>query len=417
MKETQYEKLNDVNIKDVWNHFLYFKRKYFICAVVVAVVLLIGDFLYEYNLYQNRNDEELVNNYTIAKEEYEIAKSKYEDIENDYNKSTFMKLNPDSFYMAELIYGVSLDTHTEGQEAIFLKKYAVLIFNPTLLQDIVDITEFDGNYKHLKELINADVLPDGTGVKITVKHTDAEILKKITDAIIKCYEEEEKKCNEEIGPHKCILLHSAIERTSDTTLSELQANYIENKGAQESYYVQKESEYLELSEKTNMTLKSVVTTVGLVAICGFVGTFVAGFLYSAVFVLTTDKLRNATQLKKGFKLNVFLFGFNTTKSEYLNQKICMVQGIPCSNILIVTSNKKINLKSYFDEIVKISSLKEKEVTMTEECFNSVEDLQKLDESDAVVLLEKQYSSDLKEIEEILETVKIYNKNILGVIVV
>lgn len=401
-----------------------------------------------------------------------VWENKYDLKEIYYKNSLYMQLDPLHVVQKELVYQIQVEDNSAGSK--FGIVYGNVIKNVGLYDWIEQQTGMDAAY--VGELISADVksgmtiadgtqvlLSDSNCVKIVIMQKDEESCEKLADAAKEYIAMQQENLSQEIGNHELILLSETMGTVSNTEVLDKQTSYrdeisslkesITKKKAefteeQKQYYnllTQNDSEIVDTTQDAaaeSVTVQKPSISIKYVVLGAVIFAFVYAMILCLMYIFN-GKLRASDELQNLYHIPQMGLIVKDSKKKLLPDK--WVDNLrnhgkrkfaPAQSMELAVAAVKIaavkngldhvclmgcNLAEGADNVCEsIKHALEKEqiaVTILDNVLYNAEAMEKLENEEGVVLVEKACSTLYNEVSREIELLNRQDIMVLGGIVV
>ena len=401
-----------------------------------------------------------------------VWENKYDLKEIYYKNSLYMQLDPLHVVQKELVYQIQVEDNSAGSK--FGIVYGNVIKNVGLYDWIEQQTGMDAAY--VGDLISADVksgmtiadgtqvlLSDSNCVKIVIMQKDEESCEKLADAAKEYIAMQQENLSQEIGNHELILLSETMGTVSNTEVLDKQTSYrdeisslkesITKKKAefteeQKQYYnllTQNDSEIVDTTQDAaaeSVTVQKPSISIKYVVLGAVIFAFVYAMILCLMYIFN-GKLRASDELQNLYHIPQMGLIVKDSKKKLLPDK--WVDNLrnhgkrkfaPAQSMELAVAAVKIaavkngldhvclmgcNLAEGADNVCEsIKHALEKEqiaVTILDNVLYNAEAMEKLENEEGVVLVEKACSTLYNEVSREIELLNRQDIMVLGGIVV
>ncbi len=438
-------------------------------AIIIGLVIGIGSigihFIKcldpEYLPEQKRNFEREHASWVATGENLLAELSNLEDTranQMEYNeKSVLMQINPLREYNASfevyVYYDYQIDPNLTYQNIDLsdriLKAYATYMTNGEMYQYIINNLSYDLELRYLKEIIGVSIDYNNNMISVNARQQDAGMCQEILTLAEQGMLSRFDAISKTIGKHEVTTTNSSAYEAVNLSLDSTQkANiqYISNldialQETNEAYLEWK----LEPEPEAEYTLIELIkNAIKLLIISGVIAGITLGVIV-AISILMSGKLLNPEDIKNRFGLYVigqlpteyvkksFVvisrwvsdFGGITIKQEDYNRLARMI-GSSLKSDLHSSEESREWKKIAFTGTVKEEEIKKLlerldigasyKLICASDILTNAESIEKVANADCVVLVEKQEQTKIADIAKELEALQVWNKKVLGVIV-
>ena len=466
MNET-YEQ--EIDLKWLIYRVLRAWRKIVVQALIIGVLIGIGSFglsMLERLDPEYIAAEELKFNRAHASwvAEGENLSAEIESLEDtkakqvEYNqKSVLMQINPTKEYNASFQLYMDYDYKINPELSVqdvdlsdrILKAYATYMTNGEMYNYILGNLTYELELHYLQEILTTDVDYDTHMISVSVRQKDETTCQEILGLAKEGLNKKFTDITASIAEHGLVVTNSTAYEAVNRTLDAEQKANIQYVSDLDIELQKKYEEYLDWKKEPEPQAEYKMWEVVKGAIKLFIiGTIVGGVLAAVVvafYDLMSGKLLNPEDLKDRFGLRIL--GLLPTKRvkkpfAFISRWFCKFGGITATPedfdrlAQMVGTNIKSDLLSKEktndwkkiafagtvseEEICRIMRYVKMDASYTRMCAPDVlrdsESIETVMAADCVILVEKQEYTTMQEVERQLESLKAWNKKVVGVIV-
>ena len=376
--------------------------------------------------------------------------------QQEYNeKSILMKIDPLREQIASVEFYLDYDYQIMPDMAYqnidlsnrILKAYNTYMTNGELYQYILDNLSYELELRYLKEILSLSIDYSNNMISASLRHQDAascqEILKLVESGLLS----RQSTIADAISDHELISTNSASYEQVNLTLEQKQKDNLLAVSQMDMRIQEVNEEYVEWKKEPEPVLETsnrwaIVNAIKTLIIAGLV-VGVLGVVIVAGGCILSGSLKNPADMKSRFGLRIiaqlpckrvkkpFAFlsrwfaafgGIKTVPEDYAN--LAKMAGTSIKSDLATRDAdwKTIAFTGMLPEtelqqVIDACGLKDNiTVRCAADILTNADAIEQLSAADCVVLVEKQESSALADIEKELEALKAWNKPVLGTII-
>jgi len=393
-------------------------------------------------------------------ENYEITLENlaYEQVkQQEYNeKSILMKIDPLRESIASIEFYLDYDYQIMPDMAYqnidmsdrILRAYSTYMTNGELHQYILDNLSYELELRYLQEILGLSIDYGTNMISASLRHQDAascqEILKLVETGLLS----RQPAIAAAICEHGLISTNNAAYEQVNLSLEQAQKDNLQAISNINIRIQEVNEEYLEWEEEPEPELElgtrwAIVNAIKMIIIAGLV-VGVLACVVIAVGCILSGKLKNPTDMKNRFGLRIiaqlpqdrekkkpFAFfsrwfaafgGIKTVPEDY--DKLAKMAGTSIKSDLAGQENGYQTIaftgtlpEEELQRVIDASGLKDSyTVLAAADILTNAASIDQLSAADCVILVEKQEASVLADIEKELESLKAWNKPVLGAII-
>ncbi|MGN0504938.1 MAG: hypothetical protein ACI4FZ_00130 [Lachnospiraceae bacterium] len=459
----------EIDLKWLLYRVLRAFREIVLWAVIIGIVVGLGNFALnmikisdsEYIEEERLNFEREHASWVSVGENLQAEIENLEDTREkqiEYNeKSVLMQINPLREYNASFELYVDYDyqimpgmsyQNIDLSDRI-LKAYATYMANGELYQYIIDNLSYELELRYLKEILGISVDYNNNMISVSVRQQNAEMAQELLDLVQAGLTAKFEDINSGIGEHKLTMTNSAAYEAVNLSLEEKQKENIQSISKLNVALQEKNEEYQEWKKepepKEEYTIVEMIKNAVKLLIIGGVIAGVVIAVMVAFASLMSGRLLNPQELKHRFGLRIVgelpqervkkpfaciarfiasFGGITVCPEDY--DKLAKTIGAGIKSDLSSGGERKDWKKIAFTGMVSeeelqkvIEDLKLGEPYLTvcaPDVLTRAESVEKVAAADCVVLVEKQEQTMIADVEKELESLKAWNKTVLGAIV-
>ena len=435
---------HEIELKDLLFSILYRWRSLLLAGLIGMA--LIGGYKfatsYENSVVPGQNNEEFAK---ILKQK-EAERMRLATMVEYYSESPLMYINGFARPTVEIVYSIAI-TDVKTDE-LYIDPVDAIVAAYTIGLDVYD--EFNKNGidgRYAEELYTCDYDVDSNTVQIIASGPDKEMAKQIADIVAGAVENKKDKITSEYREHSLKKVAEHYYEIIDQDLVKKQNSFIASIKTRKAELKNLEDEIAKLKIDSGLMGDNVVSTKGFISksiikyfiLGAILGVFIVVVWYCVIYVLKPI-LRTENDIINQYGIPVIgvLPKKQPTKPLFIDKLLMKLEGrcdcqsaeetiktasISISNtankgsrVVVITSMAE---NKAFDKVAEKLNSMATEVTLILlrggiDKANNVEELSKCD---AVVLVEERDVSSLNKISEELRQIKLFDKKVLGAIIV
>jgi len=421
----------DISLKELLLLALKQWRK--ILCVGIILMILSGVFYFSYE-----KPKKLEQIKTLESEIQTLQLNIDRDKNYYYNLSIFYKL-PSPFYQGNLIFMVKNtgnNTNTNLEKSIIVAYMANLMPESSIYSEInKSLIEPLYDPYFLYQVITTECnYEDGTNTfTIKLKHYNLDKSNEILNIIVKILQDRHQTINQNVGSHELILINKSINQVYNTNVINKVNEASKSIEVQESNLKQKQNNLFELQKSHNIIL-SLLEYMG----AGLFGGSILFYIFYCLYYLFSSKVKTVNQLRYNYSVESLGNIINDSKNKFDNliskklgnpvdisfEEMIKIVSINISalntnsqKILILGSENINETDKWLLTLLQNNNLKDYNIDFAKNAANRAETLEKISNSEAVIIVVKKLKTSLIELEMEFKIITSYGKKIIGVILV
>ena len=434
----------EIDLKDLLFSILYRWRN-LLLAGLIGMALIGG---YKFATSYEKSVVPVQNNEESAKEleQKETERMRLASMIAYYNRSPVMNINGFSKPTVKVVYKV--DTASAKADELFRDHVDAMIAAYTIELDVYDkfnSTGIDGRYA--EELYNCKYDIVSNTIQIFASGIEKEMAQNIADIVSGAVENKKSNISSEYGEHSLTKVSECYYETIDLKLVDKQNRFASSIKTQKAELKKLEAEIARLKIDSLLMGDTVVSTKGFISksiikysiLGAILGVLIVVVWYCVIYVLRPI-LRTENDIRNQYGIPVIgtLPKKQPTKPLFIDKLLMKLEvrsdcpsaeeTIKTASILISNTTGKGNRvvvitsetqNRTFDEVAENLNNLATEVRfiVIRGGTDKIENIKELSKCDAVVLVEERNVSSFNKISEELRQIKLFDKKVLGAIII